>query len=711
MMSRLLMGVVLCSAWQASAQEVVSIAPQRALQKNATAVDLGFETTGAVEQVKVSLQGQGPLGSFVNLTDLVVAKDLTGTIPFHALFPLSAPLPDGAVLTVTVKPVAADGTTGTAVSKVFSMSELVRFKGATQVTAGARLGLSIPFSGSLSMAEVTLVGTSSSALRAVQGNVNAVKGNAYVNATRVKAVPRLGESQVSFVFETYGALPVDAVLIADITLEDAFGRRVHQSLLENVGTQIDTLNGLAAVPSSVVLSAGFASRASLLVLARYALAGEIPLDGQTPGLTFTSSNESVVAVTSAGVLVARHNGTATVSANFLGQSVAVPVTVDSNATIASLALLPVVAEIPSIGGQLRMQAAATLSTGLTVDVSAAETGTIFTSDNVAVAFAGPDGNVTGNREGSAVIRVRNGRFTAERTVVVRDAFPTVSLLGPTAVRADTEFDVRANASDDVGVAKVEFTLNSVPVATDTVPPFAFKFRASPNVGTQMIIGATAYDSAGQKTNAQVLKVGIVGSAGLSSRTPILEIPSVGSILPTGIPQVVRMLSRPWKLGTALSSDYEVVHVTVDDAPLATISLPRTELRLNPDTGKIVLVPIWETTWTPPLGREGTSAVLRIDAIDSNGRSTQVVTTIVGLAADAPPFVAMNSPALGANVTATAGAPLNFSGTVGDDALSLGLDIELRLDGATVASTRVFGGNYTTSSGSVPFNLTWLRRPS
>ena len=192
----------------------------------------------------------------------------------------------------------------------------------------------------------------------------------------------------------------------------------------------------------------------------------------------------------------------------------------------------------------------------------------------------------------------------------------------------------------------------------------------------------------------------------NAQLPVWERPTAGSVVPVGTPVVLRVLSGDWRGPTLSPLDYQAVRFTVDGAPVATVTLPRLELRTRPNDGTQTLVPLWETSWIPPQGREGTAAVFRAEAVDRAGLTAPVQALVVSLSADTAPFISPLSPSLSATVTATNAVPLEFLGTVGDDTMSQGLSIELRIDGATVAQARLFGGTNSASSGSAPYRLTW-----
>ncbi len=84
--------------------------------------------------------------------------------------------------------------------------------------------------------------------------------------------------------------------------------------------------------------------------------------------------------------------------------------------------------------------------------------------------------------------------------------PSVTITSPSngsSVFRNFTYTVRANASDNVGVAKVEFYINNVLRSTDTTSPYTSSWRV-PNVrNATYTITAKAYDASGNKSSASV----------------------------------------------------------------------------------------------------------------------------------------------------------------------------------------------------------------
>jgi chitinase len=140
--------------------------------------------------------------------------------------------------------------------------------------------------------------------------------------------------------------------------------------------------------------------------------------------------------------------------------------------------------------------------------------------------------------------------------------PSVSITAPLAgANVSGSVPVAASASDNVGVTKIEFSVDGALVATSTAAPFGFSWSASTATAGAHTITATAYDAAGNKSADSVgLTV-----AGAVDTTP----PSVSIVSPTSGATV----SGTVQVQVSASDDIGVTKVTlaVDGATTGTLT--------------------------------------------------------------------------------------------------------------------------------------------
>ncbi|GAB6141632.1 hypothetical protein JCM14076_23610 [Methylosoma difficile] len=83
--------------------------------------------------------------------------------------------------------------------------------------------------------------------------------------------------------------------------------------------------------------------------------------------------------------------------------------------------------------------------------------------------------------------------------------------------------VAATATDDIGVVKVDFLVNDVVVASDSVAPYAITWNSLLNADGAATLTAKAYDAAGNSTLTDVINLTISNHQGNLLKNPSLEI--------------------------------------------------------------------------------------------------------------------------------------------------------------------------------------------
>ncbi|MEQ9542045.1 MAG: Ig-like domain-containing protein, partial [Deltaproteobacteria bacterium] len=132
-------------------------------------------------------------------------------------------------------------------------------------------------------------------------------------------------------------------------------------------------------------------------------------------LALTSKTE-VVTVGKDGKGTAVGAGTSSIAASYLGLTGVASATV-RNATLDAIAVTPPMATV-EVGGTQALQVVGTLSDGSTIDLTAAATGTQYTSSSPEVATVSAGGIVTGVAGGEATIQVTHDGLTALATIQV-----------------------------------------------------------------------------------------------------------------------------------------------------------------------------------------------------------------------------------------------------------------------------------------------------
>ncbi len=113
-----------------------------------------------------------------------------------------------------------------------------------------------------------------------------------------------------------------------------------------------------------------------------------------------------------------------------------------------------------------------------------------------------------------------------RVPVKADQPPTIALSNPTqgaSFVSGLPLQIRANAVDDLEVARVDFFVNSQLVGSDEVAPYAYVFETPDNINTEQVLtlSAVAVDSANQEANSNEVEV----TLGRDEEPPVVNISS------------------------------------------------------------------------------------------------------------------------------------------------------------------------------------------
>ncbi|HEU5479184.1 MAG TPA: S8 family serine peptidase [Candidatus Tumulicola sp.] len=134
--------------------------------------------------------------------------------------------------------------------------------------------------------------------------------------------------------------------------------------------------------------------------------------------------------------------------------------------------------------------------------------------------------------------------------------PTVSIASPTGGSVSGVVPVSVNATDNVGVTRVDLLVNGAVVASDTTAPYTFTWDSSARIGTNVTLVATAYDAAGNSASSQAVTVSVTSAAAPSN--------------PDATPPSVTISNPP--PGSTVSGIVSVSASANDNVAVASISL-------------------------------------------------------------------------------------------------------------------------------------------
>ena len=244
-------------------------------------------------------------------------------------------------------------------------------------------------------------------------------------------------------------------------------------------------------------------------------------------------------------------------------------------------------------------------------------------------------DAAGNTTTSSAVSVTVSNATTDTTK------PTVTLTAPTTGQTlSGTVNITANASDNVGVTRVDFVRGNTTLGSDTTAPYSYAWDTTGSANTTYTIKAKAYDAAG---NIKVSSGAVVTVQNVSSDTTP---PTVSISTPAS--------------GATLSGTTTITASASDNIGVFRVEFYRgTTLIANDQTG-----PGWSTAWNTTTVANGTYT-LTAKAFDAAGNSTvsavKTVTVSNGTVGDTtPPSAPVLSSASHTSTT------INYSWTASTD---------------------------------------------
>jgi len=258
----------------------------------------------------------------------------------------------------------------------------------------------------------------------------------------------------------------------------------------------------------------------------------------------------------------------------------------------------------------------------------------------------------------------NTTTSAAITVTIPDTVaPTVSLTAPAnGATLSGIVTVSATASDNVGVAGVQFLLDGVNLgAEDTTSPYSVSWNtATAAIGTHTL-SAVARDAAGNPTTSATITVTVLDTSG----------PAVSLTAPAN--------------GATVTGTVTVSASASDNVGVAGVQFLLDGVNLGAEDTTSPYAVSWNTA-TATVGTHTLAAVAR-DAAGNTTTSTTITVTVPDTTA---PAVSITAPANGATVTGTVTVSANASDNVGV------VGVQFLLDGANLAA----------EDTSNPYSISW-----
>jgi subtilisin family serine protease len=246
--------------------------------------------------------------------------------------------------------------------------------------------------------------------------------------------------------------------------------------------------------------------------------------------------------------------------------------------------------------------------------------------------------------------------------------PSVAIASPTVGTVSGTVTFSINASDNVGVSRVELRINGALVGTDTASPWQFGWNSASVANGSVTVTATAYDAAGNSSVSPTVTLNVSNA----TLAPVdTTVPSVAIASPTG--------------GSVGGSVKVSVNATDN------VGVTRVELLVNSTVIASSNVAPFAFTWNTSAYTNGAATLTAraYDAAGNVGTSANVVVNVAnstsgtGVSDTTPPSVAISNPLDGTFISST----MQIRASASDNAGTSGMTMKLYIDGALVTSVR------------------------
>ncbi|RRS34683.1 MAG: hypothetical protein OI74_04570 [Gammaproteobacteria bacterium (ex Lamellibrachia satsuma)] len=214
----------------------------------------------------------------------------------------------------------------------------------------------------------------------------------------------------------------DAAQVGDhsvvVSVDDGRGGLVSQSFTLTVAPPLPVvLEGIRLTPAGARLTA-IGTTIPLMVTADFSDRSTQDVTSPATGTTYESGNPFVATVGSDGRVTALANGATTITAHHIGFSDRAQVVVEVGVTLDSLDMLPAQVTLRTANDAAQLMVTGNFSDGSSRDLSAAASGTLYTSNPEGIVLVDEDGRLTPHINGSAIVTAVNEDRAVDSTVSV-----------------------------------------------------------------------------------------------------------------------------------------------------------------------------------------------------------------------------------------------------------------------------------------------------
>ena len=553
----------------------------------------------------------------------------------------------------------------------------------------------------ISYLKYDLVGIRASDLRSVGGVVDNAKAKAFATTSGQKILYPTVENQTEYILSvplkeaiSSDVIAHDGLVMIDASATDSSGNTVSVSKISFTGSDVqENVTSLTSDLNTIVISNSLETVAVVPFL-DFQFRGRTAVNPTEHGITFTSSDESIVRVDSNGLVYPVQETLANnvyIEMVYPGlPAVQIPVSIDytkvltgievvgSNSATFILPKLNDWIDLPKIRGVFNDGSFKELNPVRDLDLQllTGYEGILLLNSSRQLLSKSIIDNTAPAKLTIAIKQFPSISLVVD--VLAEDAPPVVKLIMPGVAYTGSNITLLAEAEDDVGVKSVTFYLNNTVLATKSKPPFEVIIPATDDLNNQqMEIMAEVRDTYGHITQSEKKTLIVKEKTYATQYDYDWELPLLQERVVEGS-KIRFQLARRLEEGQAIDRKTSYIEIQFDGRQIGVINYPVIETREipNPITGapEEVQFMVWRLdTVVPNISVAETTrtytAVFNgfdggVKATDS--RSVRVVKNL-------PPAIKIIKPVEGQ--IATVGQQLVVDFEIKDDTLSEGAVLE------------------------------------
>ena len=557
----------------------------------------------------------------------------------------------------------------------------------------------------LSYVSFSIQGFRASDLRENGGVLARAAEHAFVDSQGAQRVYPLQDGQTEFTYTikvkdelSAEEIAHDGVVVVNIAAVDASGNQRSTSEISFTGSDVkEQANGLTASPDTIIFT-NLLETATIIPTVDFQFRGQTPLPGMGSGVTYQSSRPDLIAVTTGGIVypLAETNGapvTITVSYPDL-PSVEIPVEVDLSKKLVALKVkdglnedgqwvlprLNTFFKVPELVAVFDDGSEAEIGSQFQIDRSLPEAEEGFLTLDSSQGLLAKSAISATNPVALTLKLHAQPDISVQVPVVAVDALPGISLSLPSSAKVGTTLELKAEASDDVGVGAVTFYMDGSEIGTRSASPYTISLDITNELlDRELEFKAVAVDTAGQENETAPSKVKVVAEVQDDAPDVQFELPVTMQRCVEGSP-IRYQIAVPLGDGSS-GSNITYVEYYLDGSKVGEVSYPLFETRPTPD-GKSKVFEIWRLDSTlAEVSTDETSLGIYALVHTRSGGKKKTPSRLIRILANSPPEVKITSPVPGASLSVGQRASVDVE--FADDTLGAGVTVELYRNGEKI----------------------------